>query len=117
MANNKDIRDSLQRKLLGEQKHLLWSYKVSSIKELSDDLIIEKYLQFGNESDWSNMRQAFDEKKIKEVWENQMLLYGRDLKRQEQIVAYFFKVEDPEKYISALKKQKLDRLIAGDNQG
>ncbi|MEQ8881396.1 MAG: hypothetical protein RLQ12_17260 [Cyclobacteriaceae bacterium] len=112
MAKNKDIRDGLERKLLGELKHLLWSYNVSSIEVLPDDLIIEKYLQFGNESDWNNLRLAFDEKQIKAVWEDQMLLYGRELKKQEQIVAYFFNVEDPEKYISALKKQKLDRLVA-----
>ena len=112
MAYKNDIRDRLERKLLGELKHLLWSYDVSNIKRLPEELIIEKYLQFGNKSDWNNLRQAFDEKKIRAVWSNQMLLSGRDLEKQEQIVAYFFNAANPEKYISALKKKKLNRLVA-----
>lgn len=112
MAYKSDIRDKLERKLLGELKHLLWSYNVAKVKRLPEELIIEKYLQFGNKSDWDNLRRAFGERKIKAVWKDQMLLSGRDPEKQEQIVAYFFNASNPEKYISALKEKKLNRLVS-----
>jgi hypothetical protein len=104
---NLSIRHKLEQKLLSEMKHVFWSYQVDKIENLPDELIIEKILESGNNEDWRQLKMAFGEEQIEQVWENQMLLYGRNPRRQKLIVSYFFNVDNPSEYIASKKQKKL----------
>lgn len=104
-------KKKLQNKVLQEKRHVLWSYDLSAVSELPDELVIEKLLQFGNKEDWNELAAAYDRKQIQSVWESQMLMSGRELDRQKEIVQRFFHIKNPAKYIADKKRRRLNFLI------
>lgn len=64
--SSKAIKQNLLKKL--KQEHCFWSYNESSIKEVSDDLLIEKTLLYLDLDEINLLFQLYPFKKIKQVW-------------------------------------------------
>lgn len=111
MKSRDQIRDELQAKLLSSKAYLLWSFDVKSMAKVSDQLIIEKFLEFGDEKEWADLKQAYSLDEIFLVWKSQMLMFGKDPVRQEALVVFFFDASDPAEYISGLRKAQINELV------
>ncbi|MEQ9309852.1 MAG: hypothetical protein RLN90_10385 [Balneolaceae bacterium] len=103
------VRNQLEKRLLNGRSELLWSYNKNNLKSLSDNLIISKFLAYGNKNDWKDLKIAFDKSSIKHVWENEMLLAGFNHSKQKALVSFFFNSINPSRYISDNRRRKLNR--------
>jgi len=103
-----DIRLKLERALLNKKKSLMWSYDLSKKNiGVSDKVLIEKYLEFGNPKEWNMLKQVYSSSEIKEIWYHNMLGFGADEKRQKNIISHFFDAINPSIYLKNERKNKL----------
>jgi len=116
MDNSEAIKRELSQELTKEHKSWLWSYDIA--KEdfiLSDHLIIEKYLLWGQKKDWARIKQAFDLELIKDVWLNNLVPSGMYEEKHRRIARYFFNISQPAKYLRDARDKHLENALAGIN--
>ena len=104
-------RKRLENRLLGSRSFLLWSYNKEGISSLSDQLIIGRFLSFGNREEWNDLKQAFSTEQIKDVWKNEMLLGQYQSEKQKELVRFFFGSKDPKQYIYKNRKRALANIF------
>ena len=116
MDNSEAIKRELSQGLTKEHKSWLWSYDIA--KEdfiLSDHLIIEKYLLWGQKKDWARIKQAFELELIKDVWLNNLVPSGMYEEKHRRIARYFFNICQPAKYLRDARDKHLENALAGIN--
>lgn len=109
--NRLSIKKFLLDKL--KQEHCFWSYEVSSIQELSDDLLIENTLRYLDLDEINLLFQLYSYKKIKNVWLTFMVPQGEYLYTLNRFFAwYYFKVKRPDTYLKSMETKLINRLCS-----
>ena len=115
-----ETRDPQQiRKALSSKLHRInafWSYEPASVKQIPDDVLIEKVLEHLDIEDIRLLFLLFPKKDIKRVWKEKMLRQEPDLHGLNRLYAFlFFDIKDPDKYIRNYKSRwnkKLNERIS-----
>lgn len=116
MKNSEKIKKELSRALISKHKSWLWSYNIADENVLlSDHIIIEKYLLWGNRYDWAKIKQVFNSSLIKDIWLNNLVPSGMYEEKQRRIAKYFFNINQPSKYLKTARKKHLNNALAGIN--
>jgi len=96
----------VNRQILFEKlrkKNAFWSYK--NVKEIEDDLLIEKVLLMLDIDDINLLFQIYNKGFLKKVWEERILRQEPCYHGLNRFFAWFyFGIKDPDKYI---KKRKI----------
>ena len=106
--------DALKLNLLEKlkQEHRFWSFKDDSIKEVSDDILIEKTLLYLDMDEIKQLFSIYPLKKIKQVWLDYLIPQGDYLYTLNRFLAwYFFKIKKPDVYIKAMETRHLNKLL------
>ena len=106
--------DALKLNLLEKlkQEHRFWSFKDDSIKELSDDILIEKTLLYLDMDEIKQLFSIYPLKKIKQVWLDYLIPQGDYLYTLNRFLAwYFFKIKKPDAYIKAMETRHSNKLL------
>lgn len=109
--SSKAIKQNLLKKL--KQEHCFWSYNESSIKEVSDDLLIEKTLLYLDLDEINLLFQLYPFKKIKQVWLERLVPQEEYLYTLNRFFAwYYFKVKKPDAYLKSMTTRYLNKIFA-----
>lgn len=107
MPNNA-VKQKLLAKL--KQEHCFWSYNESSIKEIPDDILIEKTLLYLDLEEINQLFQIYPFKKIKQVWLNYLIPQEEYLYTLNRFFAwYYFKAKKPDTYIKSMATRYLNK--------
>lgn len=88
------IKQDLLMKL--KQEHCFWSYNESSIKDIPDDILIEKTLLHLDLDEINQLFQIYPFKKIKQVWLDYFVPQEEYLYTLNRFFAwYYFKAKKP----------------------
>lgn len=109
MSNN-TVKQNLLAKL--KQEHCFWSYNESSIKDIPDDMLIEKTLLYLDLEEINQLFQVYSFKKIKQVWLDYLIPQREYLYTLNRFFAwYYFKVKKPDAYIKSMATRHLNKLF------
>ncbi|MDE7073700.1 MAG: hypothetical protein K2O69_01390 [Odoribacter sp.] len=110
MSNN-SIKSDLLEKL--KQEHCFWSFNEDSIKEISDDILIEKTLIYLDMEEIKQLFTIYPFKKVKRVWLETLIPQGSYLYTLNRFLAwYFFKAKKPDAYIKAMETRHFNALLS-----
>lgn len=107
--------DSIKQDLLAKLKveHCFWSYNEDSIKDISDDMLIEKVLLHLDLDEINRLCQICSFKKIKQVWLDYLIPQEEYLYTLNRFFAwYYFKVEKTDVYIKSMFTPHLNKMFA-----
>ena len=85
-----------------------WSYDVQKLVDITDNLLIEKTLLYGDVEEILLLFRVFTIKEIKEVWRNSVIPDERFYSHNYYLAKIFFNIKNPARYIKPLQK-KLSR--------
>ncbi len=100
-------------------QNFFWTYSVMDITNLTDALVIEQVLSYGEPDDILNLKKHFKYTQIKQVWQNCLLPDNRFKNSNVWLAKVFFNIQQANKYIA--KYSKLNnrdghlRLLAAQN--
>lgn len=104
------IKEELLAKL--KEEHCFWSFNESSIKEIPDDILIEKALLYLDLAEINLLFQIYPFKKIKQVWLNYLVPQGKYLYTLNRFLAwYYFKSKRPDAYIKSMATRHLNKML------
>ncbi|MCF6353461.1 MAG: hypothetical protein L3J06_10660 [Cyclobacteriaceae bacterium] len=113
MESKEKIRQKLAEALLNNKNSLLWSYDLSDKNiRISDKMIIQKYLEFGNKQEWAMLKKGYPLSDIKEVWIKNIIGFGANQPLQKKIVKCFFDASEPSNYLKNERKNQFEKSIA-----
>ena len=121
--------DAIKQELLAKlkQEHCFWSYNEDSIKDIPDDMLIEKTLLHLDLDDMliekTLLHLDLDEinqlfliypfKKIKQVWLDYLIPQEEYLYTLNRFFAwYYFKAKKPDAYIKSMATRHLNKMFA-----
>ena len=115
MVKDQNIAQRLKELLVSEHSNWLWSYNRSKIspENVSDKLVVEKYLSLGDDQELDLLKQAYYFNYLRHVWlansgaEN----FGQNFKVAKNV----FHIKDPDAY-SRRKRQERSRQLARANR-
>ena len=95
-------RDVVKQELLAKlkQEHCFWSYNENSIKDIPDDMLIEKTLLHLDLEEINQLFLIYPFKKIKQVWLDYLVAW------------YYFKAKKPDAYIKSMATRHLNKMFA-----
>ena len=107
-----DIKPFLIEKL--KQEHCLWSYKIDSIQDVPDDILIELVMLYLDIEEINLLFQLFDYKKVKQAWLENVVAQGERYYNLNYFFAwYYFHAKKPRSYVKAMATRQLNkRLVA-----
>ena len=108
------IKQDIKEKLLDQikQEHCFWSFNEEAIKEVPDDILIEKTLLHLDMEEIKQLFLLYPFKKIKRVWLDYLVPQGEYLYTLNRFLAwYFFKVKRPDAYIKSMATRHLNKLL------
>jgi len=110
-----EARYYLKQKLLNEDRVLLWSYRKDKHLDLPNELVIEKYLNYGVEKDLKLLLAAYPFNSIHRIWSYSILPSSRNYERQILVAKALFNMNaiDAAQYIEKQKKDRIERELAG----
>ena len=109
--SNSEIKQTLLEKL--KQEHCFWSYNESSIKEIPDDLLIEKTLLHLDLDEINLLFQIYSYRKIKRVWLECLIPQQEYLYTLNRFFAwYYFKAKKPDAYLKSMTTRYLNKIQA-----
>ncbi len=83
-----------------------WSYDPIRIKQIPEDVLIEKVLMHLDIEDVRLLFRLYSKKEIKQVWKEKMLRQEPGLNGLNRLYAFlFFDIKDPDRYIRDYKRQ------------
>ena len=93
--------DVIKQELLSKlkQEHCFWSYNEDSIKDIPDNMLIEKTLLHLDLEEISQLFLVYPFKKIKQVWLDYLI-------PQEE----YFKAKKPDAYIKSMATRHLNKI-------
>lgn len=106
--------DAIKKELLAKLKkeHCFWSFNESSIKDIPDDILIEKALLHLDLDEINLLFQIFPFKKIKQVWLDHLIPQGKYLYTLNRFFAwYYFKSKRPDAYIKSMATRHLNKML------
>lgn len=109
--SNEVIKQELLAKL--KQEHCFWSYNEDSIKDIPDDMLIEKTLLHLDLDDINRLFLIYPFKKIKQVWLDYFIPQEEYLYTLNRFFAwYYFKAKKPDAYIKSMATRHFNKLSA-----
>jgi len=111
MDNKQKIKNNLLVSL--KKLNAFWSYNAADISEktISDELFIEKSLIHLDIPELKDLFLLFPQKKIKEVWKNQLCVQEPYYHETNTMLAYlYFDIKNPDKYLKTISKTNLKSL-------
>ena len=109
LAHKAKQREELFQRLKDE--HCFWSYDQSSLKEISDETLIEMVMQHLDLKEINVLFQLFSYEKIKKVWIERLVTQGDYLFSMNQFFAfYYFKAKRPGAYVRAMATRQLNKI-------
>ena len=110
MEARQEIKNNLLEKL--KQEHCFWSFNVASIKDVPDDILIEKTLIYLDIEEINQLFLIYPFQKIKQVWREEMVPQGQYLYTLNRFLAwYYFKIKHPDSYLKAMQTKHLNKII------
>ena len=97
-------RDVVKQELLAKlkQEHCFWSYNENLIKDIPDDMLIEKTLLHLDLEEINQLFLIYPFKKIKQVWLDYLVPQAEYLYTLNRFFAwYYFKAKKPDAYIKS----------------
>lgn len=111
LMNKQLIRQELIRDLVDQKA--FWSYDKSSIKNITDDILIEKVLVHLDIQEIDMLFTLFPSSKIKKVWRERLVPQGEYYYTLNRFLAwYYFNVKQPDVYLKAMTTRHLNSLFA-----
>ncbi len=98
--------DQIHKRLLGKLKkhHAFWSYDAAFIKEIPDDVLIEKVLIQLDIDDIQSLFKLFPKCKIQKVWKDKILSQEPMYHGLNRLYAFMlFDIKNPDRYIREFK--------------
>lgn len=80
-----------------------WSYAPDA--EISDEVLIEEALRWGDVEELQTLFKMFSVKEIKRIWREKMLPDERIYRHNFYLAAIFFNIQNPKRYILPLQKK------------
>ena len=106
-----DKKSYLLEKLKAE--HCLWSYDVSSISSIPDDMLIELTLIHLDLDEINLLFEIYPYKKVKNVWIEHVVAQGERYYTLNKFLAwYYFKMKRPGAYVRSLDTRVLNKRLA-----
>ena len=110
MPNN-SIKQELLEKL--KQEHCFWSYRQDSVRDVPDDILIEKTLLHLDLKEIDLLFRADPFRKVKQVWLDCLVPQEEYLHTLNRFLAwYYFKAKRPDAYLKSMATRRLNRLLA-----
>lgn len=97
-----------------KQEHCFWSYSDDSVtlENVSDDMLIEKTLQYLDLEEINVLFQTFSFKKIKQAWLKYLVPQEDYLYTLNRFLAwYYFKAKRPDAYIKSMATRHFNKAI------
>lgn len=85
-------------------RNLFWSYSIIDISNLTDDLVIEQVLGYGEPEDIINLKKYFKFTQIKHIWQTRLLPDSRLKNSNVWLAKVFFNILQVNKYIAKYSK-------------
>lgn len=107
--------DAIKQELLAKlkQEHCFWSFNEDSIKDISDDMLIEKTLLHLDLDEINRLFLIYSFKKIKQVWLDYLVPQKEYLYTLNRFFAwYYFKAKKPDAYIKSMATRHLNKMLA-----
>ena len=105
------IKDELLSKL--KQEHCFWSYNEDSIKDISDEILIEKTLLHLDLAEIDMLFQIYPYRTIKQVWLNHLVPQEEYLYSLNRFLAwYYFKAKRPDAYIKSMSTRYFNKMFS-----
>ena len=101
----KKASDKIKQMLINKLKeeHKLWSYDQESVKDLPNEILIEKVLVYLDLEEIDLLFSIFSARTIKEVWINRMIPQGEYLYTLNRFLSwYYFKIKKPDAYLKGM---------------
>lgn len=80
-----------------------WSYAQDA--NISDEVLIEEALRWGDVEELQALFKMFGIKEIKKIWREKMLADERIYRHNFYLAAIFFNIQNPKRYILPLQKK------------
>lgn len=106
--------DAIKQELLAKLKleHCFWSYDEDSIKDIPDNMLIEKTLLHLDLEEINQLFLIFPFKTIKRVWLDCLVPQEEYLYTLNRFLAwYYFKVKKPDAYIKAMATRHFNKMF------
>ena len=95
-------------------ENCFWSYSEDSVKNIPDEILIEKTLVYLDLPEIEALFLLFPYKKIKKVWREQMVPQGDYLYTLNRFLAwYYFHVKRPDQYLKAMTTRHFNKMNSG----
>ena len=105
-----DIKNHLCEQLVA--KNAFWSYDVKSHEEIPDEELIEKCFTVLDLDDIDLMFEIFPRKRIYQVWEERLAIQGEYMQMLNIMIAmYYFGIKEPEKYLTRVEQQHINKIF------
>lgn len=107
--------DAVKQELLAKlkQEHCFWSHNENLIKDIPDDILIEKTLLHLDLEEINQLFQIYSFKRIKRVWLDCLVPQEEYLYTLNRFFAwYYFKVKKPDAYIKSMATRHLNKLFS-----
>jgi hypothetical protein len=103
------IRDILSYKLITANR--FWSNDTTDVKQIPDEILIEKTLVYLDIEDINQLFKIFSKKKIKQVWRERLIIQGDYYRTLNRLLAWlYFDVKNPEKYLNRIINNHYKKL-------
>lgn len=110
IMNNDQLHSDLIKKLHEEQA--FWSYDPDSIKQIPDEVLIEKVLLHLDIDDIKILFLLFPKIKIQKVWKEKMLSQEPMYHGLNRLYSFLlFNIKNPDRYIRENKNKRYKSLI------
>ena len=103
------VKSTLLNKL--KQEHCFWSFNEDAISNISDDMLIEKTLQYLDLDDIDLLFQIYPFRKVKQVWLEHLVPQEEYLYALNRFLAwYYFKAKSPDAYIKSMATRHYNKM-------
>ena len=104
------IKSELLSKL--KQEHCFWSYYEESIKDISDEFLIEKTLLHLDLAEIDLLFKIYPYRTIKQVWLEHLIPQEEYLYSLNRFLAwYYFKAKCPDAYIKSMATRHFNKMF------
>lgn len=104
------IKSELLSKL--KQEHCFWSYNEESIKDISDEILIEKTLLHLDLAEIDLLFKIYPYRTIKQVWLEHLIPQEEYLYSLNRFLAwYYFKAKRPDAYIKSMATRHFNKMF------
>ena len=108
---NENVRKELFRKL--KKENCFWSYDMSKMKTISDELLIEYVFLYLDIDDINLLFKIFPYKKVKKAWIENVVAQGEMYYVLNKFFAwYYFHAKRPRSYVKAMATRQLNKRLA-----